>query len=722
MSGVLAIISKAVFEKMAPKGVQPGNLVATDRYLSKVKSLEVLKEGGALFLVTVRPPDERLWLAAILEAPRLKSDGWYGAANQTPIADVTAAIPTFVFTSGKGLVAKKGALGMSLQTPRVLTGEDEALLRGLAGGEKAKTRLPPRRKGAATPGDACAAAVEATPKAKDAAAYAKGTAKQGVLRPLRFENHRRRAAWAALTAAEKKQLARFQTDFEEAEEFDGLELVDVVDATTGRTAYLFALWPFGSGVLLEARTPNILADVIQHGFALRQPDPLLRKSMAAAYVEARKTMGRLEGVDFRPTAAELHAAAPSTAKGGPLLEAVDKLKWKTVEQEHAAAIAGLLKQWGHDPQATERLRALLTDDTMAGSAPVCGHVAGFVLSSFPTMTSAAALKPGQRELLDVIAGHPKALRFGVSKAYGKHRWPTTALGLGRWLGTKAPPCLDRKLESGEAIVEAVTAAARGAGSLDEVAKQLAAAVERDEILDLIIDLFATAHTFTAVADLKIDFSKLSAEGKVLKDLEIARRTARLVELVRALLVVSLDLPAVLGAIRAGGHYGKAQACLLVAADALATGKKLALAGDFAATLATIACYRDFAEPVRRLLGQCSDRERGRFLAQVQCDVHDDNPSAWLYLHLLSLREASAIAKSYNLLPNEELTPQWLKRVSKADGAKIIGLIAKQYGAKVEQRVNQVGRVVEFAVPGGKPVALWASPPVGTLVDRAPWTP
>src|SRR5262249_34282417 len=43
------------------------------------------------------------------------------------------------FESGKGIQAKKGALGMSLQTPRALTPEDSRLLRGGAA-------PPPRRR------------------------------------------------------------------------------------------------------------------------------------------------------------------------------------------------------------------------------------------------------------------------------------------------------------------------------------------------------------------------------------------------------------------------------------------------------------------------------------------------------------------------------------------------------------------------------------------------
>lgn len=126
----MAIVSKAVFEKMVPKGVAVGHRVETDRYTSTNKIFATLADGGALFLVTVRPPDERLWLVAIVEEPKLVKDAWVGAMNTTPITDVTAVLPKLTLESGQGIKAKKGALGMSLQTPRVLTAQDDALLRG----------------------------------------------------------------------------------------------------------------------------------------------------------------------------------------------------------------------------------------------------------------------------------------------------------------------------------------------------------------------------------------------------------------------------------------------------------------------------------------------------------------------------------------------------------------------------------------------------------------
>ncbi|MCP3135876.1 hypothetical protein [Pyxidicoccus xibeiensis] len=134
MPDMLAIISKAVFEKEAA-GKKPGDVLASDRYRSNSKHLAPLASGGRLFLVTVRPPNEELWLVAVLEGLRQDDDGWLGRPNRIPITDLTGLIPQIRFESGKGLQAAKGALGMSLQTPRALSAADVALFLQAAGGD-----------------------------------------------------------------------------------------------------------------------------------------------------------------------------------------------------------------------------------------------------------------------------------------------------------------------------------------------------------------------------------------------------------------------------------------------------------------------------------------------------------------------------------------------------------------------------------------------------------
>ncbi len=132
MPSVLAIVSKAIFERDAKLGGQlakVADVVPMDRYVSKNKGLAPVAEGGALFLVTVRPPDEALWLVAVLESPTFDGENWVAAVNTRPITDITSLKGDIKFTTGTGISAKKGALGMSLQTPRILSEADEALLR-----------------------------------------------------------------------------------------------------------------------------------------------------------------------------------------------------------------------------------------------------------------------------------------------------------------------------------------------------------------------------------------------------------------------------------------------------------------------------------------------------------------------------------------------------------------------------------------------------------------
>jgi hypothetical protein len=128
MGDILAIVSKAVFEKdarVAGKVVGPGDVWAVDRYNSANKGLASLKDGGRIFLVTVRPPDEQLWLVGVVDSPAFDGSAWVSTKpNTIAVTNITALRKTLVFDSGKGMSQDKGALGMSLQTPRTLTASD----------------------------------------------------------------------------------------------------------------------------------------------------------------------------------------------------------------------------------------------------------------------------------------------------------------------------------------------------------------------------------------------------------------------------------------------------------------------------------------------------------------------------------------------------------------------------------------------------------------------
>lgn len=135
MSDVMAIVSKAVFEKAAGKTPALGKALGMDRYVSANRGLAALTGGGKLFLVTVRPPDEALWLVAVLEDPEFSGSEWVAkAASGVAMTDISALKSKLLFENGKGLPTAAGTLGMSLQTPRGLTAGDVALLLGALGG------------------------------------------------------------------------------------------------------------------------------------------------------------------------------------------------------------------------------------------------------------------------------------------------------------------------------------------------------------------------------------------------------------------------------------------------------------------------------------------------------------------------------------------------------------------------------------------------------------
>jgi serine/threonine protein kinase len=136
---ILAIVSKAVFEKdarIAGKPLAIGDVWPVDRYNSTNKALASLKDGGRIFLVTVRPGDEALWLVGVVDQPRFDGTAWIAPnANAVPATNISALRKTIVFESGKGMSQEKGTLGMSLQTPRALTANDVAQLLALVAGK-----------------------------------------------------------------------------------------------------------------------------------------------------------------------------------------------------------------------------------------------------------------------------------------------------------------------------------------------------------------------------------------------------------------------------------------------------------------------------------------------------------------------------------------------------------------------------------------------------------
>ena len=137
MPDIMAIVSKAVFEKDTP-GAKLGAVLPMRCYRSASKHLERLDKKSRLFLVTVRPPSESLWLVAVLEELHFDGTQWTAAKNRYPLTDISHLKGALSFESGKGLVAAKGALGMSLQTPRALAKNDIEILLQATGGPVVK--------------------------------------------------------------------------------------------------------------------------------------------------------------------------------------------------------------------------------------------------------------------------------------------------------------------------------------------------------------------------------------------------------------------------------------------------------------------------------------------------------------------------------------------------------------------------------------------------------
>ena len=139
MPDILAIVSKAVFERDAHLDgalIEPGNVWPVDRYISTHKTFQALEDGGRIFLVTVRPPNEQLWFLGIVDGPEFDGTAWISEApNALPVTDITALRKTITFESGKGMSQDRGTLGMSLQTPRALTAADAKKILGAVGGQ-----------------------------------------------------------------------------------------------------------------------------------------------------------------------------------------------------------------------------------------------------------------------------------------------------------------------------------------------------------------------------------------------------------------------------------------------------------------------------------------------------------------------------------------------------------------------------------------------------------
>jgi hypothetical protein len=122
MADAIAIISKPIFEKLAAGTPALGVEYGITRYDSIHKGLDTLADGGALFLVTVRPGDA-LWLVQALRVLTKDATGWQAVSHQCATVDLTSVKHLLDLTRDVG----EGKLAMSLQTPRALTPHDALL-------------------------------------------------------------------------------------------------------------------------------------------------------------------------------------------------------------------------------------------------------------------------------------------------------------------------------------------------------------------------------------------------------------------------------------------------------------------------------------------------------------------------------------------------------------------------------------------------------------------
>ena len=391
---VLAVVSKAVFEKEARVGgklVGVGDTWPTALYASQNPGLASLASGGALFLVTVRPGDQ-LWLVGVLEAPKQGGKGWSATPNALPVKDVTGLIPALRFTTGKGVTAEPGKLGMSLQTPRQLTAEDEALLRG----------------------GAVAASTAPVPSLA-----------------WRLENRRKRAKWAKLTPEEKEQLAQLEGELEEAEEFGGAELMDVIDTASSNVVALYVLWPFGSGVVVDLASREAIADVVQHYFDAHG-DEGLRERMRAAHAEAKSRLKTAERVEFAKGGdTPKQAPPPAATPDDPALLA-------EIRALHAELDRAALDPTARDRQADSEMRIRVYTPRLFGSE----------LRPYPKWRP-AELSEAQRAWLRLIVAHYDGRhdlsRQGLPWKLARHEEDaegSVGSPLSRMMGNKPPLALD----------------------------------------------------------------------------------------------------------------------------------------------------------------------------------------------------------------------------------------------------------------------------------------
>lgn len=111
---------------------------------------------------------------------------------------------------------------------------------------------------------------------------------------LRFANHRAARSFAAMTAKEQKHLGAHAATIAEQAEFGGVEAIDLVDGK--KVAYHLYWWPFTDGVLIDAKTGAVVADLLDGSLSIA--DATLRNRVEAGYRADQGSMPTSQSIRF----------------------------------------------------------------------------------------------------------------------------------------------------------------------------------------------------------------------------------------------------------------------------------------------------------------------------------------------------------------------------------------------------------------------------------------
>jgi hypothetical protein len=106
--------------------------------------------------------------------------------------------------------------------------------------------------------------------------------------PLRFANHRAARALTAMKPAERKHLAAYKDTLDQQAEFGGIEAIDLLDGKT--VAYHLYWWPFTDGILVDAKTGEVVADLLDGTLTIEDAGLRARTEAACKIAGPQPTM------------------------------------------------------------------------------------------------------------------------------------------------------------------------------------------------------------------------------------------------------------------------------------------------------------------------------------------------------------------------------------------------------------------------------------------------